>query len=66
MIDYNDIDPFDICMSGLALGLVSDLSSEELWIACNIAQNAGEFDIAIQASCNLQETVFNYYESKNK
>lgn len=63
-IDYEDIDPFEICMSALALGLVSDLTGEELWIACNIAENAGEFDTAIQASERLSEVVFNYYKEQ--
>lgn len=54
-LDYSDIDPFEVCMSALALAIVSDLSMEELWIACNESQNAGDFDVAIQAACNFNE-----------
>lgn len=57
MTDYSGIDPFDICMSALGLGLVSGLDAESLWIACNLAQNPGQFDVAIQASCRLRELV---------
>lgn len=65
-IDYEGIDPFDICMSALALGLVSDLELEHLWIACNEAQSAEEFDVAIQASCDLKDLVTSYYSGGKK
>lgn len=60
--NYDDIDPFSVCMSALALGLVSNLTLEELWIACNESEDAGEFDVAIQAACKLNETVLDHYE----
>lgn len=61
--DYEQIDPFNVCMSALALGLVSNLSAEEVWIACNEAGNAGEFDVAIQSACRLNEVIEDYYRN---
>jgi hypothetical protein len=54
---YDGIDPFDVCMSALALALVSGLTQEDVWVACTLAGNAGEFDVAVQASCRLKEIV---------
>ena len=65
-MDYDDIDPFDIFMSALALGLVSNLTLEELWIACNIAESSDEFDVSIQAACELNEVIRRYYSGENK
>lgn len=59
-IDYDDIDPYEVCMSALATGLASGLGEEELWIACNVSENAGEFDVAIQASCELKDLIDKY------
>ena len=57
MTDYSGVDPFDICMSALGLGLVSGLDAESLWIACNLAKSPEQFDVAIEASCRLVELV---------
>jgi len=54
---YDDIDPFMVCMSALALGLISGLDEESFWIACNIADNPASFDTAILAACRLKELV---------
>ena len=59
---YDGLDPFDIFMSTLALGIVSGLTNEELWIACNLAEAAVEFDSAILAACDLQQIVEEHYE----
>lgn len=59
---YDDITPFEICMSALALGLVSNLTEEEFWIACNIAESAAEFDTAICAACELKDLVASHKE----
>ena len=61
---YDDIDPFDIFMSSLALGIVSDISMENFWVACNLSEDAPQFDAAIMAACFLKETVEKYNESK--
>lgn len=58
-IDYSDIDPFDIFMSALALGLVSGLGEEVLWIACNEATTSEEFDVAINAACDFKQILDN-------
>lgn len=58
---YDSVDPFDTCMSALALALISDLSQEDIWVACNLAENHGEFDVAILASCRLREIVESYH-----
>lgn len=63
---YDGIDPFDICMSALAQGLVTDISDEDFWVACNIAQSAVEFDVAVSASCDLKELVQLHYNKGNK
>jgi len=58
---YEGLDPFDVCMSAIALGLVSDISNEDLWVACNLAESATEFDVAISASCELKDLVHKHY-----
>jgi hypothetical protein len=51
-------------MSSLALGIVSDISMENFWVACSLSEDAPQFDAAILAACFLKETVEKYNESK--
>ena len=64
MTDYTGIDSFDICMSAVALGLISDLDREALWQGCNLAESAEDFDVAILAACRLQEIVTEHNRGK--
>ncbi len=54
---YGDIDPWDLFASSLALGIVSGVSWEELWFAVNLAEDGGQFDAALWATCELMEIV---------
>jgi hypothetical protein len=65
-MNYDDLDPFDVFVSALALGLVSNLTLEELWIACNISESSEDFDVSIQAACELNELVRRHYSGENK
>jgi len=61
---YDDIDPFDIFMSSLALGIVSGLDMESFWIACNLSEDAAQFDVAVLAACKLDEIVEKHSNDK--
>ena len=61
---YDGLDPFDIFMSSLALGVVSDLNPDAFWVACSLSEDAPQFDAAILAACFLKETVEKHYDTK--
>lgn len=61
---YDDLDPFDIFMSSLALGIVSGLDIDSFWIACNLSEDAAQFDVAILAACKLDEIVEKHNSGK--
>ena len=63
-MNYNDLDPFDVFMSALALALVSDLGDEVIWISCNLAESSEEFDVAVEAACWLKEIMLNHVSER--
>jgi hypothetical protein len=65
-MDYNDLDPFDVFMSALALALVSGLDEETIWISCNISESSEDFDVAIAAACDLKVLVENHCKEKRR
>ena len=54
---YDDIEPWDLFASSLALGIISGVSWEELWFALNLSEDGEQFDAAIWATCELMDIV---------